>query len=157
MSRQLGPIFLYCDGAFIQGSSQAGYGLVVTQGSTELYSDYGKVEAHSSMEAELIAMLHAVKYIQSHPDNQSYVIISDCKEVVECMVGNSMRKKGLELWHQIQEMSQSVSYKVGHINKKLMNPNDRHVQMNKRADALAYKGATQIAEEFFFWEEAQSC
>lgn len=140
--------FLYCDGAHIQGTVQSGYGLVVKQGNKELYSEYGKLQCESSMRAELIAVLHAVKYIIDNP-GEDYVVVSDCKEVVECMVGNSMRKKEKELWSKIEVLSRGLSYHVAHINKKILPESSEHVKANKKADALAYKGATEIAKEYY--------
>lgn len=140
--------FLYCDGAHIQGSVQSGYGLVVKQGNKELYSEYGKLECETSMHAELIAVLHAIKYILRHPGHDC-VIVSDCKEVVECMVGNSMRKKSKEVWAEIEKLSKGLSYQIAHINKKMLPDTNEHVKMNKKVDALAYKGATEIAKEYY--------
>lgn len=141
--------FLYCDGAFIQGSSQSGYGLTVVKDNKIKHSEYKRLSETSSVRAELVAVQHALLWLKQFArKDEEYIVVSDCKEIVECMVGNSMRKKNLDLWSEIEMLSTQVKYKIAHIDKS--KPIDKmHIDYNKKVDALAYKGATQIAEEYF--------
>lgn len=146
----MSKVFIYCDGAYIQGSTQSGYGLVVRKDAHIMHSEYNNVHATSSIRAELIAFTHALLWLKENarPHTQ-YVIVSDCKEIVECMVGNSMRKKNLDLWTVIEQESMDLDFKVAHLDKNKLGEENQHVLFNKKTDALAYKGATEIAKEYF--------
>lgn len=154
------PVFLYCDGAYIKNEScvNAGYGICVVDNNKIMASISEKIDDDdnliNSSRAEIIAIKNTLSWLFARGNrNTEYIIVSDCLEVVECMVGRSKRKSNKDLWLIIENVSKSlnkigIEFSVAHCDKAVLGQENVHTLFNKQADLLAYSGANRLAREY---------
>lgn len=145
---------VFADGCFEPGSGHGGWAFVVYRDRVEIASDFGGVRDSANNEMEVIALLRAAAWINSHAREVHTVIWSDsvyavkgCNRWRHIWKNNGWKKIGAntkmrnrmiasaELWQAIdlqlsQNPSISVAWCKGHAG----------IHGNERADELSEQG-----------------
>ena len=145
---------LHIDGCCINNGTpfaKAGWGIIIEKTQKEEYFGKLRVGKQTNSRAEIEALKKALELIMELED-QSYIIYTDSKNVVDWATGNSERKSNLDIWTDIENLVNKISEQkknvfIKHVNKKQLSADNELVINNKLADKLANKGAKALLEE----------
>ena len=107
-------IEIYTDGAYASSRNQGGWAFVVVQNDVKVDQNFDTQFDTTNNRMEIMASLEAMKWMKLHGVNQA-VIYTDSMYVIGTMTLNWKRKKNVDLWIQMDEVSKNLNIQWTHV------------------------------------------
>ncbi len=126
-------IRIFTDGSCLGNPGPGGWAYVIRDGESEV-EGFGAEQQTTNNRMELMAAIQALKALPSQP--QTVVLHSDSQLLIKTMSHGWKRKKNLDLWAELDQLS--AQHQVGW---QWIRGHDGHAD-NERCDRLAQQAAS---------------
>lgn len=126
-------IRIFTDGSCLGNPGPGGWAYVIRDGENEV-EGFGAEQQTTNNRMELMAAIQALKALPSQP--QTVVLHSDSQLLIKTMSHGWKRKKNLDLWAELDQLS--AQHQVGW---QWIRGHDGHTD-NERCDRLAQQAAS---------------